>query len=141
MNYARFNRHLQAHFLFVYLRAWANQNGLKKGTLVNLDVTSDGKLIVDSEYSVEQQPKVACLNVGPYLSREIVGRYLLGYDTIRIEAKDRIPYDVRNIVKSTVSSLIGLEIVEETSAAIVLQSLLSPLVLCLRKFCGAITLS
>ncbi len=91
-----------------------------------MDVTSDGKLIVDSEYSVEQQPKVACLNVGPYLSREIVGRYLLGYDTIRIEAKDRIPYDVRNIVKSTVSSLIGLEIVEETSAAIVLQSLLEP---------------
>ena len=95
-------------------RAWANQNGLKKGTLVNLDVTSDGKLIVDSEYTVEQAPRVASLTISPFLSREIIGRYLLGYDVIRIEAKDRITYDVRNVVKSTVTSLIGLEIVEET---------------------------
>jgi phosphate uptake regulator len=107
-------------------KAWANQNGLKKGTLVNLDVAIDGKLIVDSEYNVEQQPRIASLSVGPYLGREIIGRYLLGYDVIRIEAKDRIAYDVRHIVKSTVSSLIGLEIVEETSSAIVLQCLLEP---------------
>jgi phosphate uptake regulator len=107
-------------------RAWAKQNGLKKGTLVNLDVTSDGKLIVDSEYTAEQAPRIASLTIGPFLGREIVGRYLLGYDVIRIEAKNRIAYDVRNIVKSTVTSLIGLEIVEETSAAIVLQCLLEP---------------
>ena len=75
---------------------------------------------------LSQQPKLASLNVGPYLGREIVGRYLLGYDVIRIEAKDRIAYDVRNTVKSTVTSLIGLEIVEETSSAIVLQCLLEP---------------
>ena len=107
-------------------RAWAQQNGLKKGALVSVDVTSDGKLIVDSEYNVEPQPRIASLNVGPYLGREIIGLYLLGYDVIRIEAKDRIAYDVRNTVKSTVTSLIGLEIVEETSSAIVLQCLLEP---------------
>jgi phosphate uptake regulator len=107
-------------------RDWAKQNGLKKGALVSVDVTNDGKLIVDSEYNVEQKPKLASLNVGPFLGREIVGRYLLGYDVIRIEAKDRIAYDVRNTVKSTVTSLIGLEIVEETSSSIVLQCLLEP---------------
>ena len=107
-------------------RAWAQQNGLKKGTLVNLDVTGDGKLLVDSKYDVEQQPIIASLSVGPYLGREIIGRYLLGFDIIRIEAKDRIDYDVRNVVKSTVSSLIGLEIVEENYSQIVLQCLLEP---------------
>ena len=105
-------------------RAWAQQRGLKKGTLVSLDVTSDGKLIVDPEYNIEQQPKVASLSAGPYLGREIIGRYLLGYDIINIEAKDRIDYAVRNIVKSTASSLAGLEIVEETSSKISLQSLM-----------------
>ena len=95
-------------------KAWAQQNGLKKGDLVSLDITSDGKLLVDAAYNVEQQPRTASLKVGPFLGREIVGSYLLGYDVIRIEAKDRIAYDVRNTVKSTVSSLIGLEIVEET---------------------------
>jgi phosphate uptake regulator len=104
-------------------RDWAHKNGLKKGTLVNLDMTSDGKLLVDPKYDAEPQPKVATLGVGPYLGREIVGRYLLGYDTINIEANDRIDSKVRNIVKSTAGSLAGLEIVEETSCKISLQSI------------------
>jgi phosphate uptake regulator len=107
-------------------RSWAQLNGLKKGTMVNLEVTGDGKLVVDAKYDSEQQQKVATLTVGPYLSREIIGRYLLGYDVIRVEAKDRIDLEVRNIVKSTVSSLVGLEIVEENYSQVVLQCLLDP---------------
>jgi phosphate uptake regulator len=60
------------------------------------------------------------------LCREIIGRYLLGFDIIRVEAKERIDFDVRNSVKATVGSLIGLEIVEETYSQIVLQCLLEP---------------
>jgi phosphate uptake regulator len=104
-------------------RAWAKQNGLKKGTLVSLDITSDGKILVDSEYNVEPPAKTTTLCVGPYLGREIVGRYLLGYDNIDIEAKDRIDSNVRNLVKSTANSLAGLMIVEETPSKISLQSL------------------
>ncbi len=107
-------------------RSWAQQNGLKKGTLVNLDVTEDGKLLVDPKYNAEPQPKEITLNVGPYLSREIVGSYLLGFDTIRIEAKDRIDFELRDRVKKTVSSLIGLEISEENYSQLVLQCLLEP---------------
>jgi phosphate uptake regulator len=107
-------------------RSWAQKNGLKKGIMVNLEVTGDGKLLVDAKYTAEQQPKVATLSVGPYLSREIIGRYLLGFDIIRIEAKDRIDLEIRNVVKSTVSSLIGLEIVEENYSQVVLQCLLDP---------------
>ena len=59
-------------------RDWAQKNGLQKGSLVNLEVTADGKLLVDPKYDVEHQPKVASLNVGPFLGREIVGSYLLG---------------------------------------------------------------
>lgn len=105
-------------------REWATNNGLKKGASVNLDVTSDGKLLVDAQYTVEPPPMTTSLNVGPYLSREIIGRYLLGYDCIDILAKDRIDSAVRKIVKSTASSLAGLEIVEETSSKISLQTLM-----------------
>lgn len=107
-------------------RSWAEQNSLKKGDLVELDVTGDGKLLIDPKYNAEQVPRVATLTAGPYLPREIVGRYLLGFDIIRIEAKERIDFDVRNSVKTTVGSLIGLEIVEETHSQIVLQCLLEP---------------
>ena len=105
-------------------REWAKTRGLKKGTLVCLNVTSDGKLIVDPEYNAEPPTRTTSLTVGPNLSREIVGRYLLGYDTIDIEAKDRIDSAARSIVKSTASSLSGLEIFEETSSKISLHSLM-----------------
>jgi len=107
-------------------RSWAEEHGLKKGALVALDETSDGKLLVDPKYDVEQVPRVATLTVGPYLGREIIGRYLLGFDIIRVEAKDLIDFDVRNVVKATVGSLIGLEIVEENYSQVVLQCLLEP---------------
>jgi phosphate uptake regulator len=107
-------------------RSWAEKQGLRKGTLVALDETSEGKLLIDSKYNAEPLPRVAILNAGSYLSREIIGRYLLGFDIIRIEAKERIDFDVRNVVKTTVGSLIGLEIVEESYSQIVLQCLLEP---------------
>jgi phosphate uptake regulator len=105
-------------------REWAKKKGLKKGTLVCLDVTSDGKLVVDPEYNVEPPARTVSLTVGPNLGREIVGRYLLGYDTINIEARDRIDSAARSVVKSTASSLSGLEIFEETSSKISLHSLM-----------------
>jgi len=104
-------------------RDWAKENSLRKGDLVNLEVTGEGKLLVDPKNAAEPEPKVATLAVGPFLGREIVGRYLLGYDTINIEAKDRIDGNARKIVKSTASSLAGLEIVEETICKISLQSI------------------
>ncbi len=107
-------------------KVWSVEHGLKKGTLVALDETSDGKLFIDPKYNDEPLPKVTSLSVGPFLSREIVGHYLLGSDIIRIEAKERIDFDFRNVVKSTVGSLIGLEIVEENYSQIVLQCLLEP---------------
>jgi len=107
-------------------RTWAQQNNLKKGDLLNIEMAEDGKLIVDPKFGVEVPPRVATLTVGPFVGREIVGKYLLGFDVIRLEAKDRIDVDVRNTVKSTVSSLIGLEIVEENYSQIVLQCLLEP---------------
>jgi len=107
-------------------RAWSEEHGLKKGKLVALDQSSDGKLFIDPKYNDEPTPRMTTLSVGPFLGREIVGHYLLGSDIIRIEAKERIDFEVRSVVKATVGSLIGLEIVEENYSQIVLQCLLEP---------------
>jgi phosphate uptake regulator len=107
-------------------RGWSEKHCLEKGVLVSLNETIDGKLSVDPEYNDEPTLKVTSLNVGPFLGREIVGHYLLGSDIIRIEAKERIDFDVRKLVKATVGGLIGLEIVEENYSQIVLQCLLDP---------------
>jgi phosphate uptake regulator len=107
-------------------RAWAEQHGLKKGVAVAITEASDGKLIIDPGCAAESSPRVAALKPGPNLGREILGCYLRGFDVIRVEAKERVDFEVRNIVRRTVEQLIGLEIVEDDCLRIVLNCLLEP---------------
>jgi len=113
-------------FFVTVPKSWAERHGLQRGTMVFISETSDSKLLVDPKYGVEPSPRTITLRPGPYLSREIVGKYLLGFDIIRVEAKKHISFEVRDVVKKTVSGLIGLETVEEDYSGIVLQCLLDP---------------
>ncbi|MGB9959306.1 MAG: PhoU domain-containing protein [Candidatus Bathyarchaeales archaeon] len=105
---------------------WAERYGLKRGSAVAVSETSDGKLLIDPKHSAVPSPRVATLKPVPYLSREITGKYLLGFDIIRVEGNERISFEMREDVKKTVSRLVGLEIVEEDHSKIVLQCLLEP---------------
>lgn len=107
-------------------KSWAERYGLKRGSVVAVTETSDGRLLIDSKYGAEPSARTITLKPEPYLSREIIGKYLLGFDIINVEAKNRISFEVRNTVKNAVSRLIGLEIVEEDYSRIVMQCLLDP---------------
>lgn len=113
-------------FFLTLPKGWANRFGLRKGAILALSESLDGRLFLDPKYDATRKTSTATIETGPYLSRKIVGRYLLGYDKIRIEAKNRISPEERTSVKETSSSLVGLEIVEEDHACIVLQCLLEP---------------
>ncbi len=105
---------------------WAERYGLKRGSVVAVNETSNGKLLIDPKYGAAPSLSTIVLKPGPYLGREIVGKYLLGYDIIRVEGKEPISFEVRENVKKTVSRLVGLEIIEEDYSKIVLQCLLEP---------------
>lgn len=107
-------------------KRWAELTGIKKGSVVALSKGGDGKLVVDAKYGSEASPRVAVLHPGPFLGREIIGTYLLGFDIIRVEDKKSIGFEVQDVVRNTVSRLVGLEIVEEDYSTIVLQCLLEP---------------
>ena len=107
-------------------KPWAERYGLKRGSVVGVTETSDGKLMVDTEYAVEPSPRTVTLKPGTCLNREIIGNYLLGFDIITVEAKDRISFGVRDTVKNAAGRLVGLEIVEEDYSRIVMQCLLEP---------------
>src|SRR5947208_16109908 len=62
----------------------------------------------------------------PFVRREIIERYLLGYDIIRVQSKDSLPPDVREEVRKTTKRLVGLEVLEEDSRRIVLQCRVEP---------------
>jgi phosphate uptake regulator len=99
---------------------------LRKGSVLALHATGEGKLLVDAKHGVEPSPRIATLKPGPYLGREIIVTYLLGFDVIKVEAKEHISFETREIVKTAVSHLVGLEIIEEDYASIMLQCLLEP---------------
>jgi len=105
---------------------WAERVGLCKGTVLAISESIDGRLYLDPQYDAEREPLSVIIRPTPYLDREIMGKYLLGYDVIRIEVKNRISPEERALIKHASSRLVGLEIVEEDYARIVLQCLLEP---------------
>jgi len=113
-------------FFVTLPKEWALKNGITRGSVVYTSITSNGRLIIDPKYDLKPAHLTITIRPSLYLSREIIGKYLLGYDIIRVSARDRITIEQREIVKGTVSRLIGLEIIEEDHANIVIQCLLQP---------------
>jgi len=122
----RVQRTSSGTFFVCLPKSWAQRCNLKRGAVVGISEGANGKLVIDAKYGSELLPKTVILEPGPVLGREIVANYLLGVDVIRVQWKERIGFEVREAVKSTVSGLIGLEIVEEDKSGIVLQCLLEP---------------
>lgn len=105
---------------------WAERNGLKRGSVVAISEMANGRLAIDHKHEVERAPRVSIVKPTSLLDREIEEKYLLGYDIIRVEAKDRISVTDRERVKQAVSRFVGLEIIEEDYSKIVMQCLLEP---------------
>ena len=126
MDLRKVQRTSSGTFFVCLPKEWAERNGLDRGSVVAISEAADGRLVIDSEYGTESTPQVAVVGPTPHLDREIIEKYLLGYDIIRVEAKERIGLSDRDRVKRTSSRLVGLEIVEEDQSRIVMQCLLEP---------------
>lgn len=107
-------------------RGWAQRIGLTKGSVVEVIEREDGSLVVDPQYGLERRVEEATVTPSPLLEREITGKYLLGFNTIKIEGVNRLPPEVSEKARQTARRMIGLEIVEEDAHRIVLQCLLEP---------------
>ncbi len=105
---------------------WAQRNGLKRGSIVAISEMINGQLAIDPKHDVKRAPRVAVLRPTTLLDREIEEKYLLGYDIIRVEARDKISVTDRELTKQAATRFVGLEIIEENYSKIVMQCLLEP---------------
>ena len=105
---------------------WARRSGLTKGSIVAIVEREDGCITVDPQYSLENNVETATIHPTRFLEREITGKYLLGFDIIKISGEPRLLPEIYERVRTNVRRLIGLEIVEEDANKIVLQCLLEP---------------
>jgi len=109
---------------------WARKNGLAKGSTVAVEELSGRKLIVRPIEDVVEKPKEVDVDyprddLTPVVN-DITGAYLLGYDVIRVLGSKVISREDRARLKSSISRLIGLEIMGEDSKQLTMQFLLEP---------------
>jgi phosphate uptake regulator len=107
---------------------WIRTNSLKKGDIVSIESSNDNSLNIiprDLKKGLLKEVTIPLrdLTAERFLN-QIYGSYLLGYDIIHICGKSPINYDTRERIKSAISKLVGLEIVDEDSFKITIQFLL-----------------
>ncbi len=113
-------------YLVTIPKAWAKRVGLDAGSVVSYEERQDGRLLLSPKIDEERAPLEVVLDASPFVRREIIERYLLGYDIIRVQSKETLSPEVREEVRRTTKRLVGLEVLEEDSKRIVLQCLVEP---------------
>src|SRR5215831_17200703 len=113
-------------YLVTIPKAWAKRVGLGPGSVVSYEERQDGRLLLSPKIDEERAPLEVVLDASPFVRREIIERYLLGYDIIRVQSKDSLSPSIREEVRKTTKRLVGLEVLEEDAKRVVLQCLVEP---------------
>lgn len=109
--------------------------GIETGTRVSIQAQPDGKLLIDPILE-GHTIKTKRINVTGYkakaLERDIIAAYLYGYDRIEFTSK-RILSEHKQVIRKACYKLIGPEIIEESSNCVVIQDILNPNELHIKK--------
>jgi len=105
-------------------KSWAKAHGIEKGEEVIIDVKDDGSLIIKPTKMGEKRKEATTINFSEFFDHELLGKYLLGYDLIRIRSQKRFTYEEKERIERILKKLVGMEIVEETQNEVVVQSVL-----------------
>ncbi|MEM0466522.1 MAG: phosphate uptake regulator PhoU [Candidatus Thermoplasmatota archaeon] len=109
-------------------KTWVNKVKIRNGNSVALIPRSNGTLLVNPKLDDTQELISCMINIDSTdmetLFRRFIGAYLAGYDIIEITSKDRLSSQVRQSIRRMIQSLIGLEIIDESSNSIKVKDLL-----------------
>jgi len=110
---------------------WIKKLNIKKNDPIGLINQPDGTLLITPkidrlETQREKDFEVQDLTNQNYLSRNLIGAYISGYNSIKIKSSGRMPPFVRVTVRNFIQTTIGQEVVEETDNLIILKDLLNP---------------
>jgi len=126
-------------YLISLPKQWVKKIKLDAGDQVAIFESDiyEGSLVINPQYVETDRIKEITIKIiddkGFDLSREILAKYLYGYDLINIESDQNISRDQREEIKKITQRLIGIEIVEESSKVIKVQCLISPIALPVEK--------
>lgn len=123
-------------------KQWAEKVGITPGARVGVQPQPNGKLLISPEIDSKplRRKRIDITNVnGNMLERAFIATYLAGYDIIEL-ASSKITADQKKTIRSVCHKLIGPEIVEESSNSVIIQDILSPNELSIKKAVQRMTL-
>ncbi len=120
-----------ASFIVTLPKEWCKRVGLKRGDKLSVTEQPDGSLQVATSARTEPEPRVADIRIDAHsdpqsLMRIFISKYLAGYQLFRFSSAQSMPLELRRVITSQASGLIGLEVLEETDKTVEIQDLLSP---------------
>jgi len=107
-------------------KAWAESVGIEPGVEVTLMPNDAGTLLLVPDSLSRVNRCVIELEDWDFdrFQREIISRYIVGYDIIEIH-RDRIRPEQRRMMREIAQGLVGLEIFDETQEAVLLQAMVN----------------
>jgi phosphate uptake regulator len=110
---------------------WVSQMNLKRGDTVNLTTDDQGRLLIHPALETLKAKTRCIINSDKVddqlLGRLILGAYIAGHETIELRTKkEEFSHSQLDIVRSTLSELIGVGIVGQDTNKVVIQSFLDP---------------
>ncbi|MFP4545311.1 MAG: PhoU domain-containing protein [Methanomassiliicoccales archaeon] len=112
-------------------KGWVQEQGLKQGDPIELEVLTDGSLSLKSASAEKDEPIKKVIHVddvrqGEHLMRKLIAAYLAGYGIIEVRSKERFDYELKKVVKDFSRLAIGPEVIEETGNSLMLHDLSDP---------------
>ena len=122
----------RSSYILTLPKEWINSSKLKKNDKIGIIPQSDGSLLITPKIYREQTRREKYLNVNDeidqtYLFRQLIGAYISGYNSIKLESSTILSVSVRNIVNKFIQTTVGQEVMEETGNSITIKDLLNPL--------------
>src|SRR6056297_4122137 len=113
-------------FMVTLPKNWAESIGLQPGTEVQMVSVKPNTMVMQPKMGQGEEEKVGKLKLsdqeGASLTRSLISLYIAGYEVIKIEG-EQITSSQRSTIRKTIQSLIGPEIVEESSDLIIIRNL------------------
>lgn len=116
-------------FLLAVPKDWALKMNLRGGDQVVVEELDNGTLLIRTRVEAEEGERLSetIIEYSDTLERDVLGRYLIGHDIIKITSKTKLTLEQKERIKKSVAPLIGVEVIEERASEVILQCLLSPL--------------
>ena len=112
-------------------KEWIKANNIIKNDSLGLIGKPDGSLLITTNIMEKKIQRIKEFFVNEktsdsFLLRQLIGAYIAGYTSIRLQAEHRMPLKVRSGVRTFTQITIGQEVVEESDRTILIKDLLKP---------------